>query len=242
MSSTTRKTRNYKEKSSMLAFGHIALPLAAVIAVGLLFIGIKLFFLTPPEDDAVEITPQSSYSAQAEPTRNDPVPETVETTSQPDDDDLKAEAPAPSANDTVALARPVGGGDAAPAQQATKPKQQNTKPQTPPAKPQNAAAKESGAQKQQAQSAQPSKPQQKPQGGAASFGVQIGAFSKKEGAESVAKDAAKLGYSATISQGQNSGKTYFRVRVPAGKTRDDAARVAAELEKHGFPVAIIANP
>ena len=49
MASVSRKSRNYKEKKSMLTFGYLVLPLVALIAVALLFVGIKLFFLSPVE-------------------------------------------------------------------------------------------------------------------------------------------------------------------------------------------------
>ena len=56
MASVSRKSRNYKEKKSMLTFGYLVLPLVALIAVALLFVGIKLFFLSPVEKkDDVDI-------------------------------------------------------------------------------------------------------------------------------------------------------------------------------------------
>ena len=56
MAATSRRSRNYKEKNSMFAFGHFALPIAALVAVGLLFVGIKLFFLTPSgKSDGIEV-------------------------------------------------------------------------------------------------------------------------------------------------------------------------------------------
>jgi hypothetical protein len=47
MAATTRRSRITKRKGSGITFGHFALPVAAVVALGLLFVGIKLFFLTP---------------------------------------------------------------------------------------------------------------------------------------------------------------------------------------------------
>jgi hypothetical protein len=51
MATTSRRTRNYKDKNSLFAFGHFALPVAAFVALGLLFIGIKLFFMNPSGPD-----------------------------------------------------------------------------------------------------------------------------------------------------------------------------------------------
>jgi cell division septation protein DedD len=56
MAATTRRARNYKEKSSGFTFGHFALPVAAVIALGLLLVGIKLFFLSPPEQAKIQVS------------------------------------------------------------------------------------------------------------------------------------------------------------------------------------------
>ena len=77
MASISRKSRNYKEKRSMLTFGQLALPLAALVALALLFVGIKLFFLSPNDkkgdsvnliETTVNITSEDSIkSADTEP-------------------------------------------------------------------------------------------------------------------------------------------------------------------------------
>lgn len=228
MGSTARKTRNYKEKSSMLALGHIALPLAAVIAVGLLFVGIKLFFLSPQDGDAIEFRPQEQASELADdrtyaqtpspeaPAPLDTVPQQIETK-----DPERIE---------VVLASPVSqtkdAGSDRPS--AARPQQQQQKPAG------------SAAQGRTQQAAATKKPAPAAAGG--SFGVQIGAFTRREGAESVAENAAKLGYKAFISSVQSGGKTFHRVRISAGNSRADAEHMSAELEKKGFPVSIVANP
>ncbi|MDR1508796.1 MAG: hypothetical protein LBS53_04090, partial [Synergistaceae bacterium] len=67
MAATTRRARSYKEKSSIFTFGHFALPVAAVIALGLLFVGIKLFFLTSPEKIGVEVVSDEDLTSQRGP-------------------------------------------------------------------------------------------------------------------------------------------------------------------------------
>lgn len=241
MNSTSRKDRNYKEKRSMLAFGHIALPLAAVIAVGLLFVGIKLFFLSPADREGVEIiseqaavieSPEQTSAAQAL------TGETAPSTPAPQAPAASAQTSAPEPSAAVVLAGPVGSQP----QTAAKPSgQKPAQPQKPttPAKPQAGSTRPTTPKKDQnAQSPAP-KPTTPPASG--NFGVQIGAFSKRDGAETVAKEAAKHGYKPQISSIESSGKTFYRVRIAAGRTRDDAAKLAAELEKKGFPVAIISN-
>ncbi len=41
-----RKTRKFKEKPVVFAFGHIMLPLVAILALGLLVLGVRLLFVT----------------------------------------------------------------------------------------------------------------------------------------------------------------------------------------------------
>lgn len=232
MGASPRKTRNYKEKSSMFAFGHIALPLAAIIAVGLLFVGIKLFFLSPAEEQAVEIRPSPQQTTTV--AQSTPQPQQTAAVEQP--------VPQPSHESQstqtaeITLARPVDQSGAA--------------------KPEGTQASSGGSQRQQSKPAAQSQPkpqtstskpaqsnaQAAPRAGSASFGVQIGAFTRKEGADVVANDARKLGYSPVISSVTSSGKTFHRVRIPVKGSRDAAAKLAAELEKKGFTVAVVANP
>lgn len=219
MGSTARKTRNYKEKSSMLAFGHIALPLAAVIALGLLFVGIKLFFLSPAEKDVVEVVSQPRVETQV------PV-----TTTQPAD---PTPSPVPENNDTaqgsqsgVLLAGPIAQNGATPsgAQSEGSGAAANASPQTStPSSPSTPSASSSRAL-------------------TSKYGVQIGAFVRAEGAEEIVQEVTKEGYVAAISPIDSSGKTYHRVRVAAGDTKEEAERLAAELKKKGYPVLVVANP
>ena len=53
------------------------------------------------------------------------------------------------------------------------------------------------------------------------------------------EQARKDGYSATVARGELSGKEYHRVRVAAGSTRESAEKLAAELEKKGYPVSLV---
>ncbi|HDQ92749.1 MAG TPA: hypothetical protein ENN89_01355, partial [Synergistetes bacterium] len=42
-----RKTRKFKEKPAIFAFGHIMLPLVGILALGLLVLGVRLLFVNP---------------------------------------------------------------------------------------------------------------------------------------------------------------------------------------------------
>lgn len=52
-----RASRSYKQKGPLSSLGPFVLPLAALIAVGILFVGVKMFFASPKEPEAVLITP-----------------------------------------------------------------------------------------------------------------------------------------------------------------------------------------
>jgi len=70
-----RKTRKFKEKPTILPFGHIMLPLVGLLALGLLVLGIRLLFVTP--GSKVQY-PESSAQTVSEPVSdipNDPVVE-----------------------------------------------------------------------------------------------------------------------------------------------------------------------
>ncbi|HHV52175.1 MAG TPA: SPOR domain-containing protein, partial [Synergistaceae bacterium] len=46
------------------------------------------------------------------------------------------------------------------------------------------------------------------------------------------------GYSGLIAQTEVSGKTYFRVRVPAGNSREEANALENKLKGDGFPTLV----
>ena len=71
------------------------------------------------------------------------------------------------------------------------------------------------------------------------WGVQIGAFSSKESAESLRKQASKSGYSTAVTTAVVEGKTFYRVTVPAGKERPSAVSLSEKLQKAGYPVLVV---
>jgi len=58
-------------------------------------------------------------------------------------------------------------------------------------------------------------------------------------ATTLVSEVKKQGYTASVSRADSSGKTFHRVRVNAGGTREDANRLAAELERKGYPVSVV---
>jgi hypothetical protein len=215
MTATSRRSRNYKEKSSMFAFGHFALPIAALIAVGLLFVGIKLFFLTPePVGKEVDINVIESPAelaggdivlAEASPEvipapTTPPVERVIEIPEIPEIPPMPAIGPLqPSA--TV---------KAAPPKQTPAPTSASRRNRTP--------ARAGGR-----------------------WAVQIGAFKSPEGANATLDQVKKDGYEASISKAELADGTFYRVRVSAGNTRGEANRIAAELEKKKYPVLVLSS-
>lgn len=53
-----RKNRKFKEKPAVFAFGHIMLPLVAVLALGLLVLGVRLLFVSPESQVSYPETPE----------------------------------------------------------------------------------------------------------------------------------------------------------------------------------------
>jgi cell division septation protein DedD len=231
MAATTRRSRITKMKGSGITFGHFALPVAAVVALGLLFMGIKLFFLTPPNHGAGELarieTPVFSEQPEAlddEPdfmlAGSDPeiiAPERLEISDTEDISFVLAGPLTPSGKKTGSSAgtteRAVATNNTQTRGAAAK-----TAPPTPTAK----ASASTAAR-----------------GAKSKWGVQIGAFVNAGSASTLVTEVKKLGYAASVSKGAASGKTFHRVRVGAGNSREDANRLAAELSAKGYPVSVV---
>ena len=274
---SSRKSRNYKGKRPMFAFGQLVLPIAAVLALGLLFTGIKLFFFAPPgthTSEPIEYVPQPAsqdYSADvsskwgANTTHaesKDRVPQKKAGGSSivlagPVDPATEAVTPVMKSSNEVKKGTPVT--------PAKKTAEKNT-PSKEPVEKQKAEKKVTSKKETKANTAETQTPTRqsrvkpikteptvtsKPTVKAPTptivpslksgtlWGVQIGAFTKREGADILAEQAKKDGYSPIVSQYEVEGKQFFRVRVKSGTDRDVAATVAAELEKKGYPVALV---
>ncbi|MDR1482050.1 MAG: SPOR domain-containing protein [Synergistaceae bacterium] len=236
MSATTRRSRNYKEKSSMFTFGHFALPLAAVVALGLLFFGIKLFFLAPPDKmgtaaPGVKTAAAPEAGVELEPIRMNTGwdnPDVDIDDAQPEGviigvTDRTPSAPTPSRErgESITLAGPIGV-----AEVVTRRAENSEKP----------ASKTETRPNRAVTPKAPSSPVKSDSG---RWAVQVGAFVNQSGATTMAEQVNRLGYKATVSRSDASGKTYHRVRVMAGNNRESANKLAAELERKGYPVAVV---
>jgi len=68
--------------------------------------------------------------------------------------------------------------------------------------------------------------------------VQIGAYSTRAAAEAVVRRVTQAGYTAAVV----SGRTWYRVLVQAGSTRQDAVNLAAHMGRGGYPGAFVVPP
>ncbi|MFW2405356.1 MAG: SPOR domain-containing protein [Gammaproteobacteria bacterium] len=70
---------------------------------------------------------------------------------------------------------------------------------------------------------------------AAGWVVQLGSFSSRTNAQGLADQTRAKGFKSYLMPIERSGKTLYRVRVgPPKKTRDEAAKLAGQLQKAGF--------
>lgn len=210
-----RRTRRYKERRSLFPFGQLMLPIVGVVALGILILGIRLFFLpskpsAPLADLAAPVAP-SVPSLPVEPPDVGEAPQKPELTVKPS-----------------AIAVPVKDGnlDEAPAEKPAAP----VSPAS--AKPAPSSSSPSGA-------VQAPKPAQttSAQG---NWGVQVGAFTSQDMANGLASKLRANGENVIVVQADISGKAYFRVRVVAGSTRQDAEKKAQVLKSQGYPTLVVA--
>jgi len=64
------------------------------------------------------------------------------------------------------------------------------------------------------------------------YTVQLGAFSKEEGAQNLAKEIRGKGYQAYVIK----GKTLYKVQVGEFKTSDEAKAISEKLKKLGYEI------
>lgn len=206
--------RDIRKRRFIPSFGDIILPVVGGLAVVLLFIAGKLFFVNglvsgagtprreappiqeevpepqplPPEEEPAAPGP---YSLPGEPEPGGADPELQVTATPLDEGMPTSEGPAPSTG---------------------------TSQQRAPAKPQPAAQKKSDP--------------------APVWRVQVGAYNTKAGANEIVSKLAKSGYKATVF----SGPKFHKVWVQAGSSKQAAEAVAARLKKAGFPGSYVVPP
>jgi len=196
-----RRNRKFKEKPAVFAFGHIMLPLVAILAIGLLILGVRLLFISPGGQvsypDTIEYPKAES---QAAPVIDEP-----------------GDGPQVVAVPSTGGDEPTAASEIAPIVPATE--------ETPSAKPDRENKTEAKAEA----------PIQAPRG---SWVVQIGAFSLKESAETLAREVRDKNFNAYVARAEVGGKTFYRVRVSAGDQKAEADNLARDLASKGYPTLV----
>ncbi|NLO56329.1 MAG: SPOR domain-containing protein [Thermovirga sp.] len=194
-----RRNRKFKEKPAVFAFGHIMLPLVAILAVGLLILGVRLLFM-PPESP-VSYPENLEYHEGETPS--------MSLTAEPVDNSQVVAVPAPGGDEPVTES---GTAQAEPAAEGAAPTSTRT-----------------GTETKIPMPAQASR---------GSWVVQIGAFSLKESAETLVGEVRDKNFNAYVTRAEVGGKTYYRVRVPAGDQKVEADNLARELASKGYPTLV----
>lgn len=215
----TRRTRNFKEKSTASnILGRLIMPVAVVMALALFYFSIKLFFFSPPREEQHPLPSTVNPPAVTEPYEGG--------------DDYGDELPPIDDMDDTSTITP----ETPPAEQkpepaetvkpAEKPKPAVTKPvQKPAEKP-----KPKPAVTQQSKPSQSSGPR---------WDVQIGGFRARSGAELTVKQAREKGYSAYVVDEKLDGKPFYKVRVRGHADKNEARALSQKLAAAGFPVYVV---
>lgn len=215
----TRRTRNFKEKSTASnILGRLIMPVAVVMALALFYFSIKLFFFSPPREEQHPLPSTVNPPAVTEPYEGG--------------DDYGDELPPIDDMDDTSTITP----ETPPAEQkpepaetvkpAEKPKLAVTKPvQKPAEKP-----KPKPAVTQQPKPAQSSGPR---------WDVQIGGFRARSGAELTVKQAREKGYSAYVVDEKLDGQPFYKVRVRGHADKNEARALSQKLAAAGFPVYVV---
>ena len=215
----TRRTRNFKEKSTASnILGRLIMPVAVVMALALFYFSIKLFFFSPPREEQHPLPSTVNPPAVTEPYEGGddygdelpPIDDMDDTSTITPETPLTEQKPEPA--ETV--------------KPAEKPKPAATKPvQKPAEKP-----KPKPSVTQQPKPSQSSGPR---------WDVQIGGFRARSGAELTVKQAREKGYSAYVVDEKLDGQPFYKVRVRGHADKNEARALSQKLAAAGFPVYVV---
>jgi cell division septation protein DedD len=223
MAATTRRSRITKRRGSGITFGHFALPVAAVVALGLLFVGIKIFFLTPSGRGSSEIARIETPVFSEQPAAIADEPDFTLA-------DTDAEILVPEKLEMDGISVTLAG----PLTQSGKQTRASSE-----ASGQAAGAKSTQKRAVPAKTARPAAAAVPTAGANSKWGVQVGSFVNEGSASTLVSEIKKHGYSVSVSKADLSGKTFHRVRVGAGDSREDANKLAVALREKGYPVSVV---
>jgi cell division protein FtsN len=208
----------------MFPFGDIMLPVIGIVALGLLVVGIKMFFLPSSTDKGYDPVPVPQVVKQNTTEKTETVSASKEIKQSQPPEDMVA---VPVSKTSEKGATRVETEDL-----SDKPLAGNT---------QNHSSQTVSKPKEPDPAKAPSVTKTSSQTRGESVGhwnVQIGSFVERSSAELEASKAGKKGFNARIITAKVNGKTYHRVYIPAGGTRSDAEALAKKLKTGGFPTFV----
>jgi cell division septation protein DedD len=217
----SRRSRRSRSRKTSFGFGHFMLPIVGLVAVGVLVLGIRLFFfpsggVEPPPADVQQTERNVSGSVQ----EGNSVPESGETiVAVPEGAPLPktdpAQKPIPAQEKTPVKPVPVKVSGQGPA--VSEP------PASPPGTETVKSTSKTGTETT----------------GKETWGVQVGAFKERMNAENLVKKLKQEGFAAGLVETGGAETVLAKVVVQAGNDRPSAERLAKMLSDKGYPVLIV---
>lgn len=222
----SRRSRRNRTRRPSFGFGHFMLPIVGLVAVGILVLGIRMFFFPSPKG---EITPPGVEGVQATSPTGDQPGKPVDTTSAGSGGEVVAvpEGSAPTALPPVPKAKDV----------QPKPEVKPVVPKIKPPAPLTAGAAST--------TAKPAAVQAKPTVEAnakEAWNVQVGAFKDRSNAENLVKKLKQEGFPARLIEAKAGEAILFKVLVQSGTERASAETLAKTLGEKGYPVLVVQRP
>lgn len=223
-----RKNRRHRDPSPMFPFGDIMLPVIGIVALGLLVVGIKMFFLPANSENEYTPVPVPQVIEKQEKKKLPTKPVVVSKVSEGKVSSPKNEIK------TEPIAVPVA------STEQTKQSSISALPEQNP----NINKKEPSANTETDHKGITTSNNQVKESPSVRnvsnmyWNVQIGSFVESKSAQSEARRAENAGFKANIITASVNGKSYHRVFVPAGKERSDAVILEKKLKQKGFPTFI----
>lgn len=213
----SRKNRRHKDSRPMFPFGEIMLPVIGLVALGILILSVKIFFMPSGNDKQYENIPENVSEKELAAVSEQNTSSAIATP------DTKSTDSSNNSSDLVAVAVPVSESDSSVSTSRNNSAVKQGK---------NTSAGQSSTSAVQSDNRNPSVNEAD---GNSSWGVQIGSFKKTEAAESLSKQAKQKGYSVFIQQADVKGEKYHRVIVNAGNSQTRASEIEKNLKDDGFP-------
>lgn len=212
----TRRSRRNRARKTGFGFGHFMLPIVGLVAVGILVLGVRLFFFPSSREETVNPGEEPAMAVQ-EGSAGTTANEGGEIIAVPERAVPEKKEPEPVKKTT-------------PEKTETKPATRKTAS--------SQTALESGAPSVPKTPVTQAKPAEAPLTGL-KWGVQVGAFKERTNAEKLVKKLKQEGFFAKLSEVKSGEAVLTKVFVVAGEQRVDADKLSMTLQEKGYPVLVV---